>query len=97
MWSFFASLLLGLAVGYRIPLSQRALHWAGRGTTAGLMLLLFTMGVKIGMNAEIFANLQTMGLRAGVLAGAAVIGSFLCLLLWEKFFWKSSTAEEGER
>ncbi len=86
MWSFFVSLGLGLAVGYRIPLSKKALQWAGTGTTAGLFLLLFTMGVKIGMNEEIFRNLQTMGIRAGVLSGAAVGGSLLFILILERVF-----------
>lgn len=95
MWSFFASLILGLAVGYRVPLSKRAVRWAGHGTTLGLLVLLFTMGIKIGMNSEIFENLQTIGLRASVLALSAVVGSLLLLLMWERKF-PFSVSEEGD-
>ena len=96
MWSFFISLLLGVAVGYRVPLSKRVVKWAGNGTTAGLLLLLFTMGAKIGMNDEIFLNLQTMGMRAAVLAGAAVAGSLILIFFWEKYAWKVQASEEGD-
>jgi hypothetical protein len=62
----------------------------------GIDVAAFHNGVKIGMNDEIFRNLQTMGLRAAVLAGAAVAGSLILIFLWEKFAWKSQASEEAD-
>jgi uncharacterized transporter YbjL len=93
MWGFFTSLIVGLVVGYRVPLSKRVLGWAGAGTNGGLVVLLFTMGVKIGMNAEIFDNLRTIGLHAALLSVGAVTGSLVLLTIWERKFSSRSPQE----
>jgi|GEM_PF-1511317 uncharacterized membrane protein YbjE (DUF340 family) len=89
MWAFFASLAAGLLIGYSIPLSAGFVRWAGKGTTIGLVLLLLTMGAKIGMDPDIFGNLQRIGLQAGILAVAAVAGSIVALRILEAGPFKS--------
>jgi len=43
--------------------------------------LLFAMGYVTGGNAELMANLPTLGLQALLLAVAAIIGSVVCVCL----------------
>ncbi len=96
MTVFFTCLAVGLLVGYRGWLPERALAWTGRITTGGLYLLLFTMGAKIGTNPAILNNLGSLGWQAAVLAVAAVTGSILVLHLVEQNWLGFAGRGEGE-
>ncbi|NLT94328.1 MAG: lysine exporter LysO family protein [Clostridia bacterium] len=87
MWLIVGALALGVLVGYSDILPNGIFKWNNRITMVGLAVLLFTMGISIGSNNEIISNLDTLGLKAFLLALGSVIGSiFLAWFLQNNFF-----------
>lgn len=74
MLNVIAALGIGVVLGQRGWLGRAAV-WAGPAGTAGVALLLFLLGAKIGSDAEIVRGLATLGLEAALYAGSAVAGS----------------------
>ncbi len=85
MLIIFISLILGIIIGASNLLPERILDLTDYLTLGGLFLLLFTMGVKIGINQEVIANLDNLGLEAIILALGSVSGSVVLVLLFENF------------
>lgn len=75
-------LYLGIcAAGYlaAIPLRKMkgGLYWLGTLQTIAVLLLVFTMGARIGANDEIVENLGTYGLYALIFVAGTMAGSLL--------------------
>jgi uncharacterized membrane protein YbjE (DUF340 family) len=77
-------LILGLIIGYFDIIPERYEGLTEKLITGGLVLLLFSMGVEIGLNDKIIANLDKMGFQALILAISSVIGSIGLIILLEK-------------
>lgn len=88
MWVLFACLLFGAAVGWFRVLPKSILNRAGRGMMIGVLILLLTMGLRIGVDKEILAQLGNFGLQAFIFAMAAILGSVGAVILLEKLFVK---------
>lgn len=58
--------------------------------TATIWLLLFVMGIGVGNNSTIIANLHTLGLWALLIAVGATAGSILCVVIISKVVDKYS-------
>lgn len=91
----FAALILGLLVGRFLSIPPRLYTFAGYANTAALLVLLFTMGVRIGADPITMANIPRLGWKALLLASGAVAGSILAVnsgtALYRKF------RQEGEQ
>jgi len=74
---------LGMLLGYFRILPPRALKFVGWIILAGIVLLLFSMGVGLGSNPEIIKNLGRIGITALTLAVSTVGGSILSILVFE--------------
>jgi len=73
-----AGFLLGLLLKGRVKLPTSAI------TLASICLLLFILGLEIGGNRELLANLPTMGLTALVVSVLAILGSVFFARLFTK-------------
>lgn len=73
-----AGFLLGLLLKGRVKLPTSAI------TLASICLLLFILGLEIGGNRELLANLPTMGLTALVVSVLAILGSVVLARLFTK-------------
>ena len=73
-----AGFLLGLLLKGRMKLPTSAI------TLASICLLLFILGLEIGGNRELLANLPTMGLTALVVSVLAILGSVFFARLFTK-------------
>ncbi|MBQ1845311.1 MAG: LysO family transporter [Desulfovibrio sp.] len=77
-------IFIGIALG--LLLKRTALpKLADRLFMPIVCALLFAMGYVTGGNAELMANLPTLGLQALLLAGATIVGSVLCVCLTGRF------------
>ena len=77
-------IFIGIALG--LLLKRTALpKLADRLFMPIVCALLFAMGYVTGGNAELMANLPTLGLQALLLAGATIVGSVLCVCLIGRF------------
>ena len=75
----------GAIAGYFKVFKRGGRFIAGPVATAGVVMLLFLMGAKIGANKELMGNLAVMGLEALVFAVIAIMGSTLLVWLWQRF------------
>lgn len=75
MTSIFAALILGFVLSKLVPFSPRIQKFIDKLGTVAIMILLFTMGIAIGANPQMMANLPSLGLKAILFAVVTVIGS----------------------
>ena len=84
----------GIAVGYAIRV-KRLVKVVDRLTMYSICLLLFLLGVAIGVNELIVKNMHILGLRAFVLSLGGVMGSvFLSWIAYNLWFKPKSTKNE---
>lgn len=78
-------MFLGVLLGYRF----RGREWKNlQGLISGaIFLLLFLLGITVGANNDIMANLDSIGLESFVITLAAVGGSVLCAWIVYKFLF----------
>lgn len=96
MLILFACLLAGVAVGWWGFLPKRMVDQAGRGMMMGVMLLLLTMGLKIGVDRDTLSQLGVYGLQAFGFAIFTILGSIGTVLLLEKLFVRKPLLPENE-
>lgn len=85
----------GIAVGYAIRGRKRLVKVVDRLTMYSICLLLFLLGVAIGVNELIVKNMHILGLRAFVLSLGGVMGSvFLSWIAYSLWFKPKSTKNE---
>ena len=78
-------MFLGIAVGLLLrgrPLAAKL----ARCVTPAIMLLLFALGISVGGNTTLMANLPKLGGAAVVLTVSAIAGSIACVLCIRRFF-----------
>lgn len=85
---YTAAVALGAFVGSRPAVRERPLPWLGRLQLASLMVLIISLGVKLGADEEVIASLGQIGLSAFVITAAAMAGSVLALALLRRFVLK---------
>lgn len=91
MWSIVGALALGILVSWSNILPKRIFNWTNRITMAGLVVLLFSMGLSIGNNSEILNNLDTLGLKAFLLALGSIVGSVFLAWFLQKHIFRSDS------
>ncbi len=77
MWSIIIFLIVGIIVGNKLKLTDRGKAINGKFQLAGLLLLLFSMGISIGANSDVIANLSTIGIKAFLFAVLTTLGSIV--------------------
>lgn len=66
---------LGIFIGTKIKDKNKDMSWSGKIQTFLLVLLLVTMGAKLGANEEVFSSLGTIGIQAFVLTVFILAGA----------------------
>jgi len=80
-------LALGIALGVLTRRRERFLKTIDRVTTWFIYLFLFLLGLTVGLNRAIIANLGRLGLQAVAIALACVAGSLLPAYFVYRFFF----------
>lgn len=70
------AVVLGAILGY-FALPAEILDYTDLIIDIGLMLLLFFVGMEIGMNRSVFGRIKKMGLRILLIPGMIITGSIL--------------------
>ena len=71
----------GIVLGRLLRSRQQVIKAADRFTMWAVFLLLFVLGVSVGVNQQVLANIGSLGLKAGVLSLGAVVGSIAAVQL----------------
>lgn len=96
MLTVLLAVAVGGAIGYFKIIPQRFSFLTNYLTWIGLSFLLLTMGIKIGSDKKILANLGQLGLTAFILALFAVVFSVMVIFMMEKYYLKSLQNKGGE-
>lgn len=80
LWALGAGFLVGLFNLVPRPIEDK-LHYL---STGALILLLISMGAKLGSDQELMASIGQIGLQSLGLALSAIFGSILLVFLYER-------------
>lgn len=67
--------LIGYFLGARLKKKDIKIGWTGKVQTVMLVVLLFTMGTRLGANKEVIQSLGSIGLTSFILTILVFIGS----------------------
>ncbi|MCT4602455.1 MAG: lysine exporter LysO family protein [Marinifilum sp.] len=80
---------LGIAIGFFVGKFPKIIKGVDKMTTWSIYLLLFLLGIGVGLNEKIINNLHSIGLQALILTIGAVAGSLIFAYITYKLFFKS--------
>lgn len=85
----YASIIaLGGFIGYRRLLKPAVMNRLDTLQNISLLLLLFIMGVNIGLDESVIRSFGTIGYQAVVLAGCSIVCSVICVRLVSRLITK---------
>jgi hypothetical protein len=85
-----ASLLAGLLFGlWKKRFSDRDKKILSLAITCMVIVLIFAMGLKTGLNRDVMDNLGSYGLKSLLLALGAIAGSLLFVVAFDRLFLRS--------
>ena len=100
MFIVISLMFLGIAAGYCLR-NLFSFTYISKTIMATIYLLLFFLGLDIGLNENIINNLSTLGAQALIISMAATLGTALAALFVFKFFfrkerqWLSGSADNN--
>ncbi len=83
-----ASLVAGVVLGSLLKFSEKGKKYVSRGMTALMFVLILLMGLKTGSDNAVVSNLGVYGLQSLIITIAAIVGSILFAVLFEKLIFK---------
>ncbi len=83
----------GIALGYLFR-KIKALQHLQKSISWTIYLLLFFFGVQVGANEQVVGNLDTLGMKALIVAVAGSLGS--CVAAWGLSRWVFLSVEKGQ-
>lgn len=84
MWTIILFMALGVLVGAVIPLKERQVSLLGKLQSAGVILLLFIMGLSMGLDRKLLSQLSTLGYKALVFAVLTTVFSIALVFLFTR-------------
>lgn len=89
MFAVLALMTLGIIIGYFVSNNKKIIRLADRLTGYTIFLLLFLLGIGVGVNQKVINNLATLGFQALILSFGAILGSLICAYITYKLFFKT--------
>ncbi|MEA1975667.1 MAG: hypothetical protein U9N10_09030 [Bacillota bacterium] len=78
MWSILLILIIGITIGSTINFSEKFIKLNGKLQYVGVIILLFTMGISLGLNKSLLTKLNSIGIIALTFA---ILTSFFSIIL----------------
>lgn len=89
---FFVGILVGLLVKKKIKLGSLI----EKLTNTSVYLLLFYLGVSVGLNKMIVSNLPQIGLKALIITLFSIFFSLICSSIIYKLFFKKEKVVQND-
>lgn len=86
MFFVFLFFVSGIVLGVLLRRFEN-ITFLGKLITGVILVLLFLLGKSVGKNEVIMNNLATIGLKAFIIASAAIAGSVLMSMFVYKYFF----------
>jgi hypothetical protein len=83
-----ASLVAGVVLGSLMKLSDKGKKYVSGGLTALMFVLILLMGLKTGSDDAVVSSLGVYGLQSLAITIAAIAGSIIFAVLFEKLLFK---------
>ena len=80
-------MVLGMILGYFLKEKKKFLQLSEKLTTAIIFVLLFMLGIGVGLNDKVISSIDTIGWQAAAITLGAIFGSLILALLTYKFFF----------
>ncbi len=82
------SLAAGIVIGFRIKFSEKGKKYISGSMTALIFVLILLMGIKTGSDNAVVSNLGVYGLQSLFITIAAIAGSILFAVLFERLIFR---------
>lgn len=89
-------MLAGILIGFKINRYPVAIKLNDKLTSLSIYVLLFLLGISVGLNKTIIQNLHKIGFQAVIITLGAISGSVLTLWLLYRFFFKTEQIKGGQ-
>ncbi|SIQ33711.1 lysine exporter LysO family protein [Halanaerobium kushneri] len=83
-WIIFFSLGSGFLIAYLSLLNKRLIKYNKYLTNGGLLILLFSMGSKIGVNDKVLSEISQIGFKAVLFALSSIMGSVFLVYIFSQ-------------
>ena len=93
---YLVLLIIGGILSYKGLIHQKLIRKAGSLQLFFLYVLIFIMGLRIGLDREIVDAIYSIGLKAGIYAVATITFSAFMVFLVSKYIIKSHPKGEGK-
>lgn len=81
---YLAITFVGYLAGSKLKKSERKFSWTGRVQFVAIVILVFTMGSRIGADKSIVASLDSIGITAFIVTAFVLAGSVGAVFLTRK-------------
>lgn len=81
---YVAFCILGGILGTKMRKNGKSLSWSAKAQTVLLIVLLVTMGSRVGANEEVVASIGSIGISAFILTVFCMLGSVAAVFLVRK-------------
>lgn len=85
---YVALVAVGAVIGSQCSKRGVSLPWLGKFQFVALMILIVTLGIKLGANDEVIGSLGQIGLAAFIITVLAMLGSLVAVYLLRRFVLK---------
>lgn len=94
---YFVLLGIGGVLSYKGIVHDRLLKRAGQMQMIFLYMLIYVMGIRLGMNREVIETLGTIGFKSGVFALLTALGGILGVFILDRTLIKNGNITKNER
>lgn len=88
MLTVIALLTLGILLGFLLSNKEKIIGYVDQLTNWSIYLLLFLLGISVGVNEKIIKNFGEIGIKATILTAGAILGSVVISYFTYKLFLK---------
>jgi len=82
-------MFLGMILGYFLRYHSKFIHISNKLGRIIIYVLLFVLGISVGLNKAIISQIDTIGLKALIITVGALIGSLIFAYITYKLFFIS--------
>ena len=80
-------MIVGFILGYVLRNKTKFILFSNKATTLIIYMLLFLLGIGVGLNKTIVSNIASIGLQAILITFGAVLGSLILSYFTYKLFF----------
>jgi uncharacterized membrane protein YbjE (DUF340 family) len=97
MITVLVMMVLGMVIGYILKEKKNLIKLFDKITLFIIHLLLFILGIGVGLNKTIILNIESIGVQALVITIGALLGSLILAFFTYQLFFKSAKNQSHEK